>query len=75
MPSQKSLLHTLHAGVSGRQHTCRQSKTHVLPKGAPMLVLKEDRSEHHYCIACGLKFIATARRTLDSLESSLGAAT
>jgi hypothetical protein len=36
-----------------------------------MLVVKEDRNEFHYCAVCAEKFIATARKVLEQIESDL----
>ena len=71
MSSEKSLLKSSSISVSGRLHRCKKSKTHQLPKGAVLLVIKEGRDNLHYCDVCAKKFIATARRRLDELELEL----
>lgn len=73
MSREKSLLKSMSTRESGRAHRCRQSDQHQLPKGTLMLVLKIDGDELHYCAACGLKFIQTARRQLDLIEQGLQA--
>jgi len=39
--------------------------------GEGVLVVKEGRSELHYCVSCGKKFVDTARSKLDQLETQL----
>ena len=73
MASEKSLLKNVSVGVSGRMHTCRQNDRHELPKGAPMMIVKEGRKSSHYCTACGLKFLRTAEGRLRGLERDLTA--
>lgn len=71
MSSEKSLLKRLSVRPSRRKHRCRRSQAHLLPKDALMLVVKEDRNEFHYCAVCAEKFIATARKVLEQIESDL----
>lgn len=52
-------------------HPCRSNKKHPLDKGKIMLVVKEGQDERHYCADCGLKFVVTARKNLESLELGL----
>jgi hypothetical protein len=68
MGNQKSLLKNVSVGLSGRMHPCKRNKDHKLPKGAKMLVVKEDRREFHYCADCGAKSIANARTILAQLK-------
>lgn len=71
MGSQRSLLKSLAAGVAGRKHYCKGNKRHLILKGDRILVIKIDRDSFHYCLDCGLKFIATARKDLTALEIDL----
>ncbi|SKF51028.1 Uncharacterised protein [Mycobacteroides abscessus subsp. abscessus] len=71
MGSQRSLLRSLSAGKAGKRHTCRANANHVLVKGDPILIVKVDRDNFHYCLACADKFIATARTNLIALETEL----
>lgn len=75
MGSQRSLLKSLSAGVAGKKHYCKGNKRHVLLKGDRILVIKIERDSFHYCLDCGLKFIATARKDLTALEVALQATT
>ncbi|MDI9890673.1 hypothetical protein [Microbacterium sp. IEGM 1404] len=68
-----ALLKSLTAGVAGRKHYCKGNKRHILLKGDRILVIKIERDSFHYCLACGLKFIATARKDLTALETDLQA--
>lgn len=38
-------------------------------------MIKIERDSFHYCLDCGLKFIATARKDLTALEVALQATT
>jgi hypothetical protein len=58
---------------AGRKHSCRRDKNHTIFMGDGVVVVKEDRSELHYCLACGSQFIRTARRKLDDLETGIAA--
>lgn len=71
MSSQRSLLRSIAMGTAGRRHRCKSNAKHVLAKGDPMLIMKIDRNEYHYCRECAVKFIRTARCRLDELESSV----
>lgn len=68
MGSQRSLLRSIKFGTAQRLHKCKSNSKHVLAKGDPMLVIKIDRNVYHYCGACALAFIATARSRLAELE-------
>jgi hypothetical protein len=67
----KALLRSLSVRESGKAHTCRRNRAHLLVKGDLMLVVKEARDERHYCSTCAKRFILTARERLDDLEASL----
>jgi hypothetical protein len=71
--SQRSLLKPLAASVAGRKHYCKGNKGHVILKGDRILVIKVERDSFHYCLECGIKFIATARKDLAALEVALKA--
>ena len=71
MPGDKQLLKTHSVEDSGRLHSCRRQRDHRLPKGATMLVVTEGYEHHHYCPACGLRFIDAARLALSELETRL----
>jgi len=71
MGSQRSLLRTTTAGTAGKRHTCRSNAKHILLKGDPMLIVKVERDDFHYCLDCAHRFIATARAKLDALEADL----
>lgn len=73
MGSQRSLLKSLSVRTSGKLHFCRSNKKHELTMGVGILVLKEGRNEHHYCLPCGLKFIANAQSGLSALDSKIRA--
>lgn len=73
MGKQRSLLKSVSAGVAGRKHHCKGNKRHVLVKGDRILVIKIERDSFHYCLDCGLRFIATARTDLTRLEAELRA--
>jgi len=68
MAGDKSLLLNLTIRPAGRKHSCRRIKSHTILMGDGVVVIKEDRSELHYCLPCGRKFIETARKKLDLLE-------
>jgi hypothetical protein len=74
MGSQRSLLKSAAAGIAGRKHYCKGNKRHIILKGDRILVMKIERNNPHYCLDCGLKFIATARKDLTALEADLQAA-
>lgn len=74
MAAEKSLLKNVSIGFSGRLHRCRQDKRHELPKGAPMMIVKEGRDSSHYCTTCGMKFLRTAADRVRSIERDLVAA-
>lgn len=42
-----------------------------MQKGDPMLVIKVERDEFHYCMSCAIAYMATARTALDELEAQL----
>lgn len=71
MGSQRSLLRSISAGVSGKLHYCKANRKHLLPKGDAILIVKIDRDHFHYCAECAHKFIATARSDLNALEDEL----
>lgn len=71
MSREKSLLKPVSIAESGRLHYCRQSRSHALPKGEPVFIVKDGRDERHYCIGCGLKFVNTAIERLDALKQEL----
>lgn len=71
MSGQRSLLRSVSAGTAGRRHTCKANANHVLLKGDPILIVKVERDNPHYCTECARKFIATARDKLDALEVAL----
>lgn len=71
MGSQRSLLRSVSAGIAGKRHTCKSNSKHVLLKGDPILVVKIERNNFHYCLECADQFIATARDKLTSLEAQL----
>jgi hypothetical protein len=71
MSGQRSLLKSVAAGKAGRRHNCRADAKHVLVKDDPILIVKIDRDKYHYCLDCARKFIATARKNLDALETEL----
>jgi hypothetical protein len=71
MSGQRSLLRSISAASAGKRHACRANSKHVLFKNDPILVVKIDRDNFHYCTDCARKFIATAREKLDSLEADL----
>ncbi len=73
MGSQRSLLRSLTASVAGRKHYCKGNKRHVILKGDRILVIKIERDHFHYCLECGLRFIATARTDLTTIEAELRA--
>lgn len=68
MGSQRSLLRSVSAGVSGKLHYCKANRKHALPKGDSILIVKVDRDRFHYCRDCAQKFIANARADLTALE-------
>ena len=74
MGSQRSLLKKVWPSVALRRHRCKASAAHPIAKGDPILAIKIERSEYHYFRSCALKFIATARETLTSLENALSPA-
>lgn len=69
MGSQRQLVKNVSRATAGRLHTCHSNKKHILKKGDAIFVVKEDRNSTHYCVVCGLTFIATARKTLDEIEA------
>ena len=71
MSSQRSLLKSVAAGTAGRRHRCKSNAKHCLTKGDPILIVKIERNEYHYCVDCALKFVATARTRLSELEAHL----
>jgi hypothetical protein len=71
MGRPRSLLRSLSVGTVGRRHACKASKDHALQKGDPMLVIKVERDEFHYCMSCAIAYMATARTALDELEAQL----
>lgn len=71
MSSQRSLLRSIKTGVAGRSHKCRANAKHALAKGDPILLIKIERNEYHYCVDCALKFVATARTRLLEVETDL----
>lgn len=71
MGSQRSLLRNISDGVAGRRHTCKSNSKHVLLKGDPILIVKIERTNYHYCVPCARKFIAAARAQLADLETAL----
>ena len=71
--SQRSLLRSLAASVAGRKHYCKGNKRHIILKGDRILVIKIERDHFHYCLDCGLRFIATAKTDLKTLEAELRA--
>ena len=71
MSGQRSLLRSISAASAGKRHACRANSKHVLFKDDPILVVKIDRDNFHYCTDCARKFIATAREKLDSVEADL----
>lgn len=73
MGSQRSLLKSVSPGVAGRRHYCKGNKSHVILKGDRILVFKIERDDFHYCLDCALKFVATARKSLATLEADLQA--
>ena len=72
MAGEKALLKRIEVRPSGKQHRCRQSANHLLPKGCLMLVVIEGRKESHYCVECAHKFMSTAHAKLDSVAHDLG---
>lgn len=71
MSGQRSLLRSISAGTSGRRHSCKANSKHVLFKNDPILIVRIDRDDFHYCTNCARKFIAAARAKLDDLETDL----
>lgn len=71
MGRPRSLLRSVSITTAGRRHTCKSDDTHVLLKGDPILVVKIERDDFHYCIDCALKFIKTAQQRLSALEEEL----
>jgi|BarGraNGADG00212_1021973.scaffolds.fasta_scaffold43068_2 hypothetical protein len=71
MAGDKSILASLSVRPAGRRHRCRRNKKHLMLMGEGVLVVKEGRSELHYCVSCGKKFVDTARSKLDQLETQL----
>jgi len=68
MAGDKSLLLTVSIRPAGRKHYCRRNKSHAILMGEGVVVIKKDRSELHYCLSCGRKFLETARKKIDILE-------
>jgi hypothetical protein len=66
-----SLLKSISVGTAGKLHPCRCNKAHLISKGDAVFIIKQGREEHHYCLSCGLKFIATAQTKLASLEAEI----
>lgn len=54
-----------------RKHSCRGNEAHALVKDDRILIVKIGRDEFHYCRECAMKFIATARTKLSTLEEEL----
>lgn len=73
MSNQRSLLRSVRTGIAGRAHKCRANAKHALAKGDPILVVKIERNEYHYCAACAVKFMNTARARLQDIEDDLTA--
>lgn len=71
MASQRSLLKKVWPAVAGRRHRCKANAKHQIAKGDPILAIKVERNEYHYCRECALKFIANARESLVALENGL----
>jgi hypothetical protein len=69
--SQRSLLRNISAGTAGKRHSCKANNKHVFAKGDPLLIVKIERTDYHYCVPCAQKFIATAKSNLSKLEAEL----
>lgn len=71
MPGDKTLLSAIQIRSSGKLHHCRRDKSHLLAKGQPVFIVREDRDERHYCVPCGKRFIMKARLVLDDLSGQI----
>jgi len=71
MGRAKSFVRSIDVTVAKHAHNCRFNKAHRIESGDNRLTLKEDRSEKHYCSACGRAFLerdlARIREILDRL--------
>ncbi len=56
---QKSLTKTVYIDSASRAHNCRFNKRHRISRGDRRLVVKEGRTEIHYCVECAKRFLRT----------------
>jgi hypothetical protein len=63
----KSLILSMEWTTAGRAHDCRYNKNHRIEKGQRRLTVMVDGDEHHYCVACAKRFLATDIQHLQRL--------
>lgn len=67
MPYGKSVILTMAVTTAGNSHNCRFNKSHRIKKGMRRLTMKVDGDDHHYCLSCGNRFLATGIKRLQAI--------
>ena len=75
MPKLKRLLVSACFETAQRKRRCCRNRGHEICKGDKCLVVKENMSDHSYCMECAALSLRKAREELDGLAREIGTAT
>lgn len=64
----KSLVTHVEIDTAARAHYCQASAKHRIEKGDVRLKVKNERSWHHYCLACAKNIIGRDIEKLKALQ-------
>jgi len=71
MPKLKRLLMSACFETAQRRRQCSRNKGHKIFQGDRCLVIKENRTEHSYCMECAQLILDKAREDLKGLMREL----
>jgi hypothetical protein len=73
MAAPKSFLKKLSVTTAKRRHSCQHNAAHVITAGDKRLTVRIDRTDEHFCVACGSTFLQRDMGLLDERLQELTA--
>jgi hypothetical protein len=71
MGRSRRLTLRLKVDVAQKRHACQHNAAHVIRMGDRRLKVTRERTDEHYCIACGRRFIQESVALLAALDQQL----